>query len=58
MARVAAPADLVADDTGRTLWVASIADGVGVFRVDVASGRAEPFADPDNPHGIDRDTRR
>lgn len=54
VARVEAPADLVSDDAGTTLWVASIADGVGVFRVDVASGRVEPFADPENPHGIDR----
>ncbi len=55
VARVAAPADLVADAAGTTLWVASIADGTGVFRVDVASGRVEPFADPENPHGIDLD---
>jgi streptogramin lyase len=55
VARVEAPADLVSDDTGTTLWVASIADGVGVLRVDVASGRVEPFADPEGPHGIDRD---
>ncbi len=55
VASVEAPADLVSDDSGTTLWVASIADGVGVFRVDVGSGRVEPFADPENPHGIDRD---
>ena len=55
VAQVEAPADLVSDDSGTTLWVASIADGVGVLRVDVASGRVEPFADPENPHGIDRD---
>lgn len=54
VARVEAPADLVADDGGTTLWVASIADGVGVVRVDVASGRVEPFATVDRPHGIDR----
>ena len=54
VARVQAPADLVADDRGTTLWVASIADGVGVVRVDVASGRVEPFAAPVQPHGIDR----
>jgi DNA-binding beta-propeller fold protein YncE len=54
VARIEAPANLVADETGTTLWVASIAAGVGVFRVDVASGRVEPFSDPDNPHGIDR----
>lgn len=56
VARVEAPADLVSDATGSTLWVASIAPGVGVVRVDVASGRVEPFAPRvDNPHGIDRD---
>lgn len=54
VARVQAPADLVADDTGTTLWVASIAEGVGVVRVDVASGRVEPFASPFQPHGVDR----
>jgi len=53
VARVEAPADLVADESGSTLWVASIAAGVGVFRVDVATGRVEPFSDPENPHGID-----
>jgi streptogramin lyase len=55
VAAVPAPADLVADAEGTTLWVASIADGVGVVRVDVASGRVEPFARPFQPHGIDRD---
>lgn len=54
VASVQAPADLVADDRGTTLWVASIAEGVGVVRVDVASGRVEPFASPFQPHGIDR----
>ena len=55
VASVEAPADLVADASGSTLWVASIATGVGVVRVDVASGRVEPFADVFQPHGIDRD---
>lgn len=55
VAQVEAPADLVADAAGTTLWVASIADGVGVVRVDVASGRVVPFAHPFQPHGIDRD---
>jgi DNA-binding beta-propeller fold protein YncE len=55
VATVLAPADLVADEAGTTLWVASIADGVGVVRVDVASGRVEPFANVFQPHGIDRD---
>lgn len=55
VASVPDPADLVPDATGSTLWVASIADGVGVVRVDVASGHVEPFADVENPHGIDRE---
>jgi hypothetical protein len=55
IAEVPAPADLVADAAGTTLWVASIAEGVGVVRVDVASGRVEPFARVESPHGIDRD---
>ena len=55
IAQVAAPADLVADPTGRTIWVASIAPGVGVVEVDVATGRVEPFANVESPHGIDRD---
>jgi streptogramin lyase len=55
VAQVAAPADLVVDDAGKTLWVASIAPGVGVVRVDVPTGRVEPFADVEAPHGIDRD---
>jgi streptogramin lyase len=54
VARVEEPADLVADEAGTTLWVASIAEGVGVVRVDVASGSVEPFASPRQPHGIDR----
>lgn len=54
VALVPAPADLVVDASGATAWVASIADGVGVVRVDVASGRVEPFAKPFQPHGIDR----
>ena len=55
VAEVAAPADLVVDDSGRTIWAASIAPGVGVVRVDVATGRVEPFANVQAPHGIDRD---
>jgi sugar lactone lactonase YvrE len=55
VARIPEPADLVADATGSTLWVASIAPGVGVVRVDVPSGRVEPFAAVERPHGIDRD---
>jgi streptogramin lyase len=56
VASVEAPADLVADPAGTTLWVASIAPGVGVVRVDVQSGRVEPFARVESPHGIDRDS--
>ena len=55
VAQVAAPADLVADSSGRTIWVASIAPGVGIVRVDVASGRVDRFATVESPHGIDRD---
>ena len=55
VAEVAAPADLVVDPSGRTIWAASIAPGVGVVRVDVATGRVEPFAHVEAPHGIDRD---
>jgi streptogramin lyase len=55
VAQVPAPADLVVDQAGQTIWVASIAPGVGVVRVDVATGRVEPFASVDAPHGIDRD---
>lgn len=54
VARVQEPVDLVADATGSTVWVASIAEGVGVVRVDVPSGRVERFAAVANPHGIDR----
>ena len=38
------PVDLVVDPAGSTLWVASIAEGVGLVQVDVASGSVEPFA--------------
>jgi streptogramin lyase len=55
VAQVAAPADLVIDQAGQTIWVASIAPGVGVVRVDVPTGRVQPFASVKAPHGIDRD---
>ena len=55
VAQVAAPADLVVDPSGERAWVASIAPGVGVVRVDVPSGRVQPFANVEAPHGIDRD---
>jgi streptogramin lyase len=54
VASVEAPVDLVADPSGSTLWVASIAEGVGLVRVDVASGRVEPFAAVAQPHGLAR----
>ena len=54
VATVSAPVDLFADAAGRTLFVASIADGVGLVRVDLASGVVEPFAAVDGPHGLDR----
>jgi streptogramin lyase len=55
VAQVEAPADLAVDPAGQTIWVASIAPGVGVVRVDVPTGRVEPFASVEAPHGIDRD---
>ena len=55
VAQVPAPADLDVDPTGRTIWVASIAPGVGVVRVEVATGRVEPFANLESPHGLARD---
>jgi DNA-binding beta-propeller fold protein YncE len=40
VAQVAAPADLVVDPAGQTIWVASIAPGVGVVQVDVPTGQS------------------
>jgi hypothetical protein len=57
VATVPDPVDLVADQTGATLWVASIADGVGLVRVDVKSGDVEPFASVEKPHGLDHDAK-
>jgi hypothetical protein len=54
VARVEAPAEVLADASGSTLLVASIAEGVGLVRVDVASGAIEPFADVRQPHGLAR----
>lgn len=48
------PVDLVVDRAGSTLWVASIAEGIGLVRVDVASGSVEPFAAVRQPHGVAR----
>ena len=52
VATVPMPVDLVVDPPGSTLWVASIAEGVGLVRVDVASGSVEPFAAVRQPHGV------
>jgi streptogramin lyase len=52
VATVPMPVDLVADPSGSTLWVASIAEGTGLVRVDVASGTVEPFASVQRPHGV------
>lgn len=52
VATVPMPVDLLADRTGSTLWVASIADGVGLVRIDVASGAVLPFASVEKPHGL------
>jgi streptogramin lyase len=54
VATVPAPVDLLPDSAGTTVIVASIADGVGLVRLDLASGQVEPFADVDKPHGLDR----
>jgi streptogramin lyase len=54
VATVPAPVDLLVDPSGSTLWVASIAEGVGLVRVDVASSRVEPFAAVLQPHGLAR----
>ena len=56
VATVPMPVDLVADPSGSTLWVASIAEGVGVVKVDVASGQVESFASVRQPHGLARTT--
>ncbi len=53
VARVPAPVDVVVDRGGTALWVASIADGVGLVRVDLRSGGVTPFAAVDRPHGLD-----
>jgi hypothetical protein len=54
VATVPMPVDVLGDPTGSTLWVASIAEGVGLVRVDVASGAVEPFAAVHQPHGLAR----
>ena len=54
VARVPMPVDVLADPAGTTLWVASIAEDVGLVRVDLASGSVEPFARVSKPHGLDR----
>ena len=54
VAVVPSPVDLLSDRSGSTLWVASIADGVGLVRVDAASGAVQPFASVVKPHGLAR----
>jgi hypothetical protein len=54
VATVPEPVDLVVDPSGSTLWVASIAEGIGLVRVDVSSGSVEPFAAVLQPHGVAR----
>ncbi len=54
VASVPMPVDLLADPSGSTLWVASIADGVGLVRIDLATGAVQPFAPVDKPHGLAR----
>jgi sugar lactone lactonase YvrE len=54
LATVPMPVDLLADVARGVVWVASIAEGVGLVRVDLTSGVVEPFAPVDKPHGLDR----
>jgi sugar lactone lactonase YvrE len=54
VATLQAPVDLLVDPAGSTLYVASIAEGVGLVRVNLATGAVEPFADVAQPHGLDR----
>ena len=54
IATVPAPVDLLVEPSGTSLLVASIAVDVGLVRVELASGKVEPFADLDKPHGLDR----
>jgi sugar lactone lactonase YvrE len=54
VARVPAPVDLLVEPSSKTVLVASIADGVGLVRVELATGTVEPFAAVDKPHGLDR----
>jgi sugar lactone lactonase YvrE len=54
VATIDMPVDLLADPAADVLWVASIADGVGLVRVDLATGTVAPFAPVVKPHGLDR----
>jgi streptogramin lyase len=54
VAAVPAPVDLLVEPSGTTVLVASIADGVGLVRVELATGTVEPFAEVEKPHGLDR----
>jgi streptogramin lyase len=54
VANVPMPVDVLAAPGGDAVWVASIADGIGLVRVELASGKVEPFSRVDRPHGLDR----
>ena len=54
VANVPMPADLLPVRGANAVWVASIADDVGLVRLDLATGVVEPFARVDKPHGLDR----
>jgi sugar lactone lactonase YvrE len=54
VATVPMAVDVLADAGDDALWVASIAEGVGLVRVDLATGEVAPFARVDKPHGVDR----
>jgi hypothetical protein len=54
VANVPMPVDLLVDAAANAVWVASIADDVGLVRLDLATGVVEPFARVDKPHGLDR----
>ena len=54
VATVPAPVDLLVEQGSTSLLVASIADDVGLVRVELATGNVEPFADVEKPHGLDR----
>jgi sugar lactone lactonase YvrE len=51
-AQLRAPGDLVLHPDGSTLWAGSLEDGV--YRVDLATGRATLVVHARSPHGVDR----